>query len=45
MQPDECHAEKPRTFQAITAACMAVKAVEFAQAKGFDPIYKILTSV
>lgn len=39
MQPEACQAEKPRTFQAITAACMAITAKDFARGKGFDPIY------
>lgn len=39
MQPEACQAERPRTFQAITAACMVIKAKDFAQVKGFDPIY------
>lgn len=39
MQPEECQANKPRQFQAITAACMAIRAELFAQMKGFDAIY------
>lgn len=39
MQPDDCNATKPRQFQAITVACMAIRAELFAQMQGFDPIY------
>lgn len=39
MSPDECHAEKPRHFQAITAACMAIRSELFATMQGFDPLY------
>ncbi|RUO45190.1 glycosyltransferase [Idiomarina aquatica] len=39
MSPSECHAEKPRTFKAVTAACVAFNSEEFALVKGFDPIF------
>ncbi|WP_217521781.1 glycoside hydrolase family 99-like domain-containing protein [Vibrio metschnikovii] len=39
LEPEHCNAQRPREFQAITAACMAIKSRLFAQVKGFDPIY------
>ncbi|WP_350006874.1 glycosyltransferase [Vibrio metschnikovii] len=39
LEPEHCNAQRPREFQAITAACMAIKSQLFAQIKGFDPIY------
>lgn len=39
MQPEECQADKSRQFQAITAACMAIRSELFAEVQGFDPIY------
>ncbi|OOF07891.1 hypothetical protein BZG82_15950, partial [Salinivibrio sp. PR5] len=36
---DYCNAQRPRLFQAITGACMAIKSKLFAQVHGFDPIY------
>ncbi|MCP8900279.1 glycosyltransferase [Gilvimarinus xylanilyticus] len=39
LKPEECHAYKPRQFQAVTAACVCVKATDFAELEGFDPLY------
>lgn len=39
MRPQEVNANKPRKFNAITAACMAIKAADFISAEGFDPIF------
>lgn len=39
MLPLKCYAEKPREFQAITAACMVVNSALFAEVKGFDPVF------
>lgn len=39
MHPEECAADRPRRFRAITAACLAIKAKDFADVEGFDPIY------
>lgn len=35
---EECVSYK-RDYQAITAACLAVRAVDFARVKGFDPLF------
>ena len=37
--PDELCVNVSRNYQAITAACMAIRATDFAKAKGFDPIF------
>lgn len=39
MAPWDCAAEKPRTFKALTAACLALNANDFAMMKGFDALY------
>lgn len=39
MQPKKCRVDEPRQFQAITAACMAIRSELFAKVQGFDPIY------
>jgi glycosyltransferase involved in cell wall biosynthesis len=39
MKPDESWAGRSRAFQAVTGACMALRAVDFAGVKGFDPVY------
>lgn len=39
MAPSECAADKPRTFKALTAACLALRADDFAMMKGFDALY------
>lgn len=39
MAPEECEADKPRMFKALTAACLALKASDFADMKGFDALY------
>jgi glycosyltransferase involved in cell wall biosynthesis/lipopolysaccharide biosynthesis protein len=39
MSPEKCNAPKPRKFQAISAACMAIHSNLFAQMQGFDPIF------
>lgn len=39
MLPLHCDAEKSRVFQAITAACMVIYSVLFAEMEGFDPIF------
>lgn len=39
MAPAECAAEKPRQFKALTAACLALYASDFAEMKGFDALY------
>lgn len=36
---DESCVNISRDYQAITAACMAIRAKDFAKAKGFDPIF------
>ena len=37
--PDEPCVNISREYQAITAACMAIRASDFAKANGFDPIF------
>ena len=32
-------ARLPRNFQAVSAVCLAMRATDFAEARGFDPIY------
>lgn len=39
LTPDESWAGRSRAFQAVTGACMALRAADFVQQKGFDPIY------
>ncbi|WP_341938847.1 glycosyltransferase [Marinimicrobium sp. C2-29] len=39
MAPRECEAGKPRQFKALTAACLAVNASDFAEMRGFDALY------
>ncbi len=39
MQPKGPWATASRRFQAVTGACMAMRAEDFAQVHGFDPIY------
>ncbi len=37
--PDEAWAGRSRAYRAVTGACMSVRAVDFAKAKGFDPVF------
>jgi len=39
MQPDHPWAYRSRAFQAVTGACMGLRADDFAALQGFDPIY------
>ncbi len=39
MRPDESWAGRSRNFQAVTGACMTVRAEDFIKVRGFDPIY------
>lgn len=39
MKPEESWANLSRSFQAITGACMAIRASEYSNVHGFDPIY------
>ena len=39
MQPQPRWANSSRSFQAVTGACMAVRAKDFAQLRGFDSVY------
>jgi len=39
MKPEGDLAKQSRKYQAVTGVCMALRAVDFIQAKGFDPIY------
>lgn len=39
MQPQPPWVDSSRSFQAVTGACMAVHAKDFAQLRGFDPVY------
>jgi GT2 family glycosyltransferase/glycosyltransferase involved in cell wall biosynthesis len=39
MKPDKPWASRSRAFQAVTGACMALRAADFADLHGFDPIY------
>lgn len=39
LQPNDSWAMHPRELQAVTGACLAVRAPDFIDAKGFDPIY------
>ncbi|MDO3387348.1 glycosyltransferase [Gilvimarinus sp. SDUM040013] len=39
MAPSDCAANKPRKFKALTAACLALNATDFAGMKGFDALY------
>lgn len=39
MAPTQCAADKPRQFKALTAACLALNASDFAEMKGFDALY------
>ncbi|MDX2479468.1 MAG: glycoside hydrolase family 99-like domain-containing protein [Desulfuromusa sp.] len=39
MQPEESWAGRSRMFQAVTGACMALRAEDFVKKRGFDPIY------
>lgn len=36
---DAPHVSRPRHLQMVTAACMAVRAIDFAAFRGFDPIF------
>jgi len=38
-KPDNLWANKSRPFQAVTGACMAMRAIDFITAKGFDPVF------
>lgn len=38
-QPEHPWANRSRRFQAVTGACMALRAADFADMQGFDPIY------
>ena len=37
--PSGCLAHKPRKFKALTAACLALNAADFAKMKGFDALF------
>lgn len=39
MQPEHPWASRSRRFKAVTGACMALRACDFADLQGFDPIY------
>lgn len=39
MQPQPPWAHRSRSFQAVTGACMALRANDFAEMHGFDPVY------
>lgn len=39
MQPRSPWANASRTFQAVTGACMAMRAQDFSQLHGFDPVF------
>lgn len=39
LRPDERWAGRSRRLQAVTGACMAVRATDFAAVRGFDPVY------
>ena len=39
MQPDESWTGRSRYFQAVTGACMTIRAEDFIKVRGFDPIY------
>jgi GT2 family glycosyltransferase/glycosyltransferase involved in cell wall biosynthesis len=39
MQPQHHWANSSRSFQAVTGACMALRAKDFAQLRGFDSVY------
>jgi len=39
MKPEEPWISRSRKFQAVTGACMALRADDFIQVRGFDPIY------
>lgn len=38
-QPEHPWASRSRRFQAVTGACMALRARDFAEIQGFDPVY------
>ncbi|MCD6389769.1 MAG: glycosyltransferase [Desulfobulbaceae bacterium] len=39
MQPEAGWTDRSRTLQAVTGACMAVRAADFIRARGFDPLF------
>jgi GT2 family glycosyltransferase len=39
MKPEKKWTNRSRALQAVTGACMAVRAGDFARARGFDPVF------